>query len=58
MKYCLSGRCPQSVLLKADEIKVDIRDYQALPEYIEKYPDKTLILNINTNEIPEGFDWH
>ena len=57
MKYCLSGRQPKNVLAKADEIKIEQRDYQALIDYIENYPDKTLILELNA-ELPEKFDWH
>ena len=44
VKYCLSARQPDSVLKKADEIKIELRDFRAIPEYIEKFPDKTLIL--------------
>ena len=44
MKYCLSARQQDSLLKKADEIKIELRDFRAIPEYIEKFPDKTLIL--------------
>jgi hypothetical protein len=44
------------MLKKADEIKIELRDFRAIPEYIEKFPDKTLILEF-VNEIPEDFDW-
>ena len=56
MKYCLSARQPDSVLKKADEIKIELRDFKAIPEYIEDYPDKTLILEF-VNELPKDFDW-
>ena len=56
MKYCLSARQPNNILKKADEIKIELRDYRAIPEYIEKFPDKTLILEF-VNELPEGFNW-
>lgn len=56
MKYCLSARQPDSVLKKADEIKIELRDYRAIPEYIKKFPDKTLILEF-INELPKDFDW-
>lgn len=56
MKYCLSGRQPDSVLRKADEIKVELRDYRALPDYIDKFADKTIILDFN-KELPDDFDW-
>ena len=56
MKYCLSARQPDSVLKKADEIKIELRDFRAIPEYIEKFPNKTFILEF-TNEIPSDFKW-
>ena len=56
VKYCLSARQPDSVLKKADEIKIELRDFRAIPEYIEKFPNKTLILEFN-NDIPEDFSW-
>ena len=52
MKYCLNSRQNKEYLDKADEIKVEYRDRDFIFELCEKYPDKTLILNINTNEIP------
>lgn len=56
MKYCLSGRQPHKMLDKADEIKIELRDFRAIPEYIEKHPDKTLILEMQ-NELPKDFNW-
>ena len=56
MKYCLSARQPDSVLKKADEIKIELRDYRAIPDYIDKYPNKVLILEME-NELPEKFNW-
>ena len=56
MKYCLSARQPANLLKKADEIKIELRDFRAIPDYIEKYPNQTLILEF-VNEIPEDFDW-
>lgn len=56
MKYCLSARQPDSILKKADEIKIELRDYKAIPEYIEKFSDKTLILDF-TDNIPNDFNW-
>ena len=56
MKYCLSARQPKTILKKADEIKIELRDFKAIPEYIEDYPDKTLILEF-VNELPEDFNW-
>ena len=56
MKYCLSARQSYDVLKKADEIKIELRDYQSIPEYIEKFPDKTLILELENN-LPKDFKW-
>ena len=56
MKYCLSARQPDSFLSKADEIKIELRDFKAIPDYIEKFPTKILILDIN-DELPEKFSW-
>ena len=56
MKYCMSGRQPENVLRKADEIKLELRDWQALPDYIEKYNDKTIILEF-TKDVPNDFNW-
>ena len=56
MKYCLSARQPDSILKKADEIKIELRDYGAIPDYIDKYPDKALILEF-INELPKDFNW-
>lgn len=46
MKYCLSARQAQSVLSKADEIKVDWRDKDVLLDFIKNYPDKNIVLNV------------
>ena len=56
MKYCLSARQPDSMLKKADEIKIEMRDFRAIPEYMEKFPTKTLILTLE-NELPTDFSW-
>lgn len=56
MKYCLSARQPDSLLKKIDEIKIELRDFRAIPDYIEKFPDKTLILELE-NTLPEDFNW-
>ena len=56
MKFCLTNRLPEDVLKKADEIKISLRDHLAIPEYIVKYPDKTLILDMS-NDIPDNFNW-
>lgn len=56
MKYCLSARQSDSFLSKANEIKIELRDFKAIPDYIEKFSTKTLILDMNDN-LPEKFSW-
>ena len=57
MKFCLHSRLDAEYLQKADEIKVDTRDYKSVPDLFEKYPDKDIILelfhkeDINWNEL-------
>ena len=36
---------------------MELRDFRSIPNYIEDYPEKTLILEF-VNEIPEDFDWN
>ena len=57
MKYCLSARQSKEFLNKADEIKIEVRDYKAIIDYIENYPNKTLILELE-HELPEKFSWN
>lgn len=56
MKCCLSGRQPFTLLDKADEIKIRAGDFRALPDYIERFPEKTLIIELN-EELPEFLDF-
>ncbi len=44
MKFCLSSRQSKQYLEKADEIKVDFRDRNTIPELADEYPGKTIIL--------------
>lgn len=44
MKFCLSARQSKQYLEKADEIKVDFRDRNIIPDLATDYPDKTIIL--------------
>ena len=46
MKYCVAGRQPYSVLKKADEVKVQYRDIDRILDFIEKIPDKIVILEV------------
>ncbi len=44
MKFCLSSRQSKQYLEKADEIKVDFRDRNSIPDLAMDYPNKTIIL--------------
>ena len=46
MKYALSSRQTPDYLKLADEIRVEYRDREIIYDFIEKYPDKTYILEI------------
>jgi hypothetical protein len=50
MRYCVSGRQPYSVLKKADEIKVQFIDKDIIMDFVEKIPDKTIILDVPGDE--------
>lgn len=47
MKVCLSSRNTVEYLLKADEIKVQYKDHEIIPNLIERYPKATIILDLN-----------
>lgn len=44
MKFCLHNRVSPQYLKEADEIAILYRDRNATPDYLEKYPDKTFVL--------------
>lgn len=50
MKYTVSSRQPYSIMKKADEIKVQYRDKEQILDFVEKIPDKTIILDIPVQE--------
>lgn len=55
MKFCLTNDVQKSVLEKADEIKVSYYYRNKVLDLIEQYPDKTIILDTDT----EGtIEWH
>ena len=54
MKYCLSGRQSTMNLKKADEVRMIYNDINKIMDFIEDLPDKTIILEIPKDEIP---DW-
>ena len=53
MRYCVSGRQPYSVMKRADEIKVAYADRDRIMDFVEKIPDKVIILEVGN----EGNDW-
>ena len=57
MKCCLNSHQTNDYLSKADEIKITYADRHKLIDYVEKYPDKTMILDMkNYNGIIEWDD--
>ena len=54
MKYCVSGRHQYSVLRKADEVRVRYEDRDKIIDFVEKIPDKTIILDLR--EVAVEFD--
>ena len=46
MKISLHNRMSASYLKKADEIVVAYKDRKALPDYFEKYPDASVVLEV------------
>lgn len=57
MKYCLNCRQSDKLLQKADEIKITLADYGRVIDYIEKYPDKKLIFEIDNSINDTTFNW-
>ena len=53
MKYCLNSRLSPIYLKKADQIKVRFNDFKSLPQMIEEYSDKEIILSIPNPLGPE-----
>lgn len=50
MKYCVSSQHDNSVLDKVDEIRIPPIHYRRVQELCEKYPDKTIIIQIPSLE--------
>ena len=55
MKYCLRNRQIGEYLAKADEIKMEYRDYKSVPDLFEKYPEKNIIVQIKYSD---DVDWN
>ena len=57
MKCCLNNNLTKDYLLKADQIKVPYKDRHKIIDYVEKYQNKTIILDLkNYNGIIEWDD--
>ena len=50
LKYCLDARCNSKTLEKVDEIRVQERDIGILTETLEKYPNATIVFEVNGQE--------
>lgn len=50
MKYCVSGRHQYPTLEKADEVKVRYEDRGRIIDFVDRIPDKAIILNMPTFE--------
>lgn len=57
MKYCLSGRQHKSILKKCDEIRMKFQDIERIIDYIQEMPDKTYIIEVPKNVLPESINW-
>lgn len=57
MKVCLNSRVSNQYLEKADEIKVLYRDIKSLFDIIDKYPNKTIILELPFYAEEEKINW-
>lgn len=54
MRYCVSGRQPYSILKKADEVRVAYADRDRILDFVERVPDKVVILDVPGDEC----DWN
>lgn len=50
MKVCLNARIGHEYLKKADQILFDWRDREAIPDYIDRYPDTDIVLTNNNDD--------
>lgn len=54
MKICLNARVKHEYLKKADQILFEWRDREAITDFVDRYPDKDIVLTNNNNE---DIDW-
>ena len=52
MQFCVSGRQPYSVMNKADQIIVKWQDRERIIDFVERLPDKEIVLELT--EVPEA----
>lgn len=57
MKFSMSSRQSDEYLIKADEIKVQYRDRNIIPDLIEKYPKAIINLKRLLSDMGEPIDW-
>ncbi len=57
MDFCLSNRLSPRYLTQATEIKVKYRDRAVIPDLIQKYPNKTIILSPHEPG-DANYDWN
>lgn len=55
VKYCIDGRQPYSIMKKSDQIKVRYEDRDRIIDFVERIPDKEIILELK--EVPEVSDF-
>ena len=55
MKWCLRSRLASRYLIKADEIRVDFRDYESIPDVYHKYKRTIILFPALQNE---EYDWN
>ena len=55
MRFCLTSDAPKAVLKKADEIKISYHYCNKVLNLIEQYPDKTIILDLDSEN---SIDWN
>lgn len=53
MKYSISSRQEKAYIEKVDEIRVEYRDRNIIYDFIEQYPDKTIMLKVPREDV----DW-
>lgn len=57
MKVCLSSQCSSAYLQKADEIKIKLKNRNRIIDYLEKYPEATIILSVRETPEDTEVDW-